>query len=584
VTGNTACVGALNIDSSATSIADWAFQHNHNLTSIVIPGSVITIGSGSFNDTYFNSITFNEGLTSIGWSAFSSSSQNGQTVDVILPNSLTTIGGSAFAQSSFNSFSIGENVTSIGGSAFYNNFGAGPVSVVFRGNSALTTLSDTTFTGYRGDVLDLPQNLVTISNRAIEFTNLEYLIIPNGVTSIGNSAFQYSSSLKTLILSDNLSTIGTNVFTSTTGIQTLIYCGSSASVQNYNYPNSLHPVCAKAVIFRSNGGSGNMVPETGTSTANLTSNTFTKFGSSFVGWNTKADGSGIPYAENASYSFSSNIVLYAQWATVSVPGAPTIGTATTTTSTSASISFTAPASNGGAAIDYYECVSTPTSSTITLNQAGSGTCSFTGLTTGTSYQFKVRAHNSAGFSSYSSLSSSVTPTNTPTPAPTSTPVRDLDAEKREADEKLQKEIDNCKKFLKMALLSNQKVEQGTFIRCGYRPLSNQSESYVVKALQALPIESRTSEAILSAVVTRIGLYEDLQGNKVNLVTPRQLVAAGIMDISTPNKTLILIDLRRLEINSRDSIAEIDAFFAKAALEQVARKERLLNTLAKIQGR
>ena len=51
--------------------------------------------------------------------------------------------------------------------------------------------------------------------------------------------------------------------------------------------------------------------ETGTATLNL--NTFTREGFTFAGWNTAADGTGTPYSDQASYSFSSHLTLYAQW-------------------------------------------------------------------------------------------------------------------------------------------------------------------------------------------------------------------------------------------------------------------------------
>ena len=56
-----------------------------------------------------------------------------------------------------------------------------------------------------------------------------------------------------------------------------------------------------------------MAPSTGTTTAALRSNSFTRNGFSFLGWNTKADGTGTSYSNNANYSFTSNMVLYAQW-------------------------------------------------------------------------------------------------------------------------------------------------------------------------------------------------------------------------------------------------------------------------------
>ena len=67
------------------------------------------------------------------------------------------------------------------------------------------------------------------------------------------------------------------------------------------------------------------------------------------------------------------------------PGAPTIGTATATSTTTATVSFTQPAFNGGAIITSYTATSSPSGITGTLSQAGSGTITVSGLTTGTAY-------------------------------------------------------------------------------------------------------------------------------------------------------------------------------------------------------
>lgn len=71
--------------------------------------------------------------------------------------------------------------------------------------------------------------------------------------------------------------------------------------------------CSHTVTFNGNGGSGSMAVQTASTSTNLTSNGFTKSGCIFTGWNTLSSGSGISYSNGQSYSFASNLTLYAQW-------------------------------------------------------------------------------------------------------------------------------------------------------------------------------------------------------------------------------------------------------------------------------
>jgi len=93
----------------------------------------------------------------------------------------------------------------------------------------------------------------------------------------------------------------------------------------------------------------------------------------------------------------------------SVPGAPTIGTATAG-SGSVSISFTAPSSNGGVTITGYTA-SCRTGSTTFTGTSASSPITVSGLTNGTAYTCSVTATNAAG-TSPSSGSVSVTPATT----------------------------------------------------------------------------------------------------------------------------------------------------------------------------
>jgi uncharacterized repeat protein (TIGR02543 family) len=68
-----------------------------------------------------------------------------------------------------------------------------------------------------------------------------------------------------------------------------------------------------SVTFNSNGGTGTMSNQTASTSTNLTTNTFTRTGYTFAGWNTLANGSGTAYADGASYPFTASTTLYAQW-------------------------------------------------------------------------------------------------------------------------------------------------------------------------------------------------------------------------------------------------------------------------------
>jgi hypothetical protein len=96
--------------------------------------------------------------------------------------------------------------------------------------------------------------------------------------------------------------------------------------------------------------------------------------------------------------------------TLSIPGTPTIGTATPG-NTQAAVTFTAPVSNGGSPITGYTLTSSPGG----ITAAGSvSPITVTGLTNGTAYTFTVTATNAIGNSVASSASNSVTPA-IPTP-------------------------------------------------------------------------------------------------------------------------------------------------------------------------
>jgi predicted RNA-binding protein with TRAM domain len=140
-------------------------------------------------------------------------------------------------------------------------------------------------------------------------------------------------------------------------------------------------------------GTGAASPITVTGLTNGTAYTFT-----VIATNAKGDSA----ASGASNSVTPT-------AATTVPGAPTIGTATHGNA-QASVAFTPPASDGGAAITGYTATSSPGGFTGT---AASSPITVTGLTNGTAYTFTVKATNSVGDGPASGASNSVTPATVP---------------------------------------------------------------------------------------------------------------------------------------------------------------------------
>ena len=130
-------------------------------------------------------------------------------------------------------------------------------------------------------------------------------------------------------------------------------------------------------------------------------------GFTFTGWNTASDGSGAAYADGATYAFTADTTLYAQWVTVADP--PT-GLAAVPGNGSASVAFTAPANNGGSTITGYTITCTSSNGGATATASGSGSpIVVSGLTNGNTYTCTATATNAVGTSTPSGQSNGFVP-------------------------------------------------------------------------------------------------------------------------------------------------------------------------------
>ncbi|MDR3502753.1 MAG: fibronectin type III domain-containing protein [Legionella sp.] len=114
-------------------------------------------------------------------------------------------------------------------------------------------------------------------------------------------------------------------------------------------------------------------------------------------------------AGNANYNAATQVQQ--SFSVITTPGAPTGATAVAGNGL-ALVSWTAPASTGGASISSYQVTSSPGG--LTCSISGLARCKVTGLSNGTSYTFSVTATNSAGAGPASTASNAVVPFPDPT--------------------------------------------------------------------------------------------------------------------------------------------------------------------------
>ena len=105
------------IDSGVTTIGDFAFENNRNLTSITVPDGITSIGKCAFAGSGLTSFSLPLSITAIGDSICYSCAN---LSSVTLHNGVISIGDFTYSQCpSLTSITIPSSVTSIGKGAFY---------------------------------------------------------------------------------------------------------------------------------------------------------------------------------------------------------------------------------------------------------------------------------------------------------------------------------------------------------------------------------------------------------------------------------------------------------------------------------
>ena len=198
-----------------TAIEESAFEECSNLVRITIPESVTSIGDRAFRHcSSLSSFTIPENVNRIGNNAFAyCTSLNSITI----PDSVTSIGASAFwGCSSLTSIMIPDSVTSIGDWAFEEC-------------SSLTNVYITDISSWcEIDFCEAAANpLLFAKNLYLNNVLVTELIIPDGVTSIGDYAFYNYNSLTAITIPSSVTSIGDYSFGWCSGINDVYYDGTA---------------------------------------------------------------------------------------------------------------------------------------------------------------------------------------------------------------------------------------------------------------------------------------------------------------------------------------------------------------------
>jgi len=138
--------------------------------------------------------------------------------DLVIPRTIKgvevkAIGANAFVNKGLTTLTIPSTVTSIGEGAFNNNQLSDEEAFIYQRNEdgSIDYTKIVSYGGAKKDNVVIPNRVTTVGNSAFQSVGLNSVTFPESLTSIGVSSFQ-SNNLTTITIPKNVTTIGTNAF------------------------------------------------------------------------------------------------------------------------------------------------------------------------------------------------------------------------------------------------------------------------------------------------------------------------------------------------------------------------------------
>ncbi len=222
ITGFAACNGEENINDSlsdSTSVEESTVPHEGLEYALSEDNThYVVSGIGSVTDTNIVIPSTYNGLpvTSIGYSAFTGCTS---LTNVTIPNSVTSIANLAFYDcSGLTNVTIPNSVTSIGSNAF-------------TGCSSLIGVYITDIANWCKINFDYQSNPLFYAKKLyLDGALVRNLVIPDGVTHIGNNSFADCSSLTSVTIPDSVTSIGVCAFYGCDGLTDVTIPDSVTSI------------------------------------------------------------------------------------------------------------------------------------------------------------------------------------------------------------------------------------------------------------------------------------------------------------------------------------------------------------------